>query len=46
MIIDTAEVKWAKRAMWAPAIIEKDNEYFLFFWANDIQSNEELGELV
>lgn len=42
-IIDTAEVKWAKRALWAPAIIEKDNEYFLFFGANDIQSDDELG---
>ncbi len=42
-IIDTDEVKWAKRAMWAPAIIEKDGKYFLFFAANDIQSNEEIG---
>jgi beta-xylosidase len=29
--------------MWAPAIIEKDNKYFLFFAANDIQSNAEKG---
>ncbi|MBX2896320.1 MAG: glycoside hydrolase family 43 protein [Cyclobacteriaceae bacterium] len=42
-IIDTAAIKWAKRAMWAPAIIHKDNQYFLFFGANDIQSNEEYG---
>lgn len=42
-IIDTAAIKWAKRAMWAPAIIRKDNQYFLFFGANDIQSNEESG---
>ena len=42
-IIDTDEVKWAKRAMWAPAIIEKDGKYFLFFGANDIQSDEEVG---
>ncbi|HRG11263.1 MAG TPA: family 43 glycosylhydrolase, partial [Cyclobacteriaceae bacterium] len=42
-IIDTAAIKWAKRAMWAPAIIKKDNQYFLFFGANDIQSNEEYG---
>ena len=42
-IIDTSRVKWAKRAMWAPAIIEKDNKYFLFFAANDIQSNAEKG---
>ena len=42
-IIDTAAVKWAKRAMWAPAIIEKEEQYYLFFAANDIQSDEELG---
>lgn len=42
-IIDTAEVEWAKRAMWAPAIIRKNEDYFLFFGANDIQSDDELG---
>lgn len=42
-IIDTTAVKWAKRAMWAPAIIKKDNHYFLFFAANDIQNNNEEG---
>ncbi len=42
-IFDTASVKWAKRAMWAPAIIEKDNKYYLFFGANDIQSDNEYG---
>jgi beta-xylosidase len=42
-ILDTASVKWAKRAMWAPSIIKKDKKYFLFFGANDIQSNQEKG---
>lgn len=42
-IIDTTVVKWAWRAMWAPAIVEKDGKYFLFFAANDIQSDEEPG---
>ncbi len=42
-VIDTAAVKWAKRAMWAPAIIEKDHKYYIFFAANDIQSNAEYG---
>ncbi|MBX2916396.1 MAG: glycoside hydrolase family 43 protein [Cyclobacteriaceae bacterium] len=42
-IIDTAAVKWAKRALWAPAIIKKDNQYFLFFGVNDIQSYDEYG---
>lgn len=42
-ILDTSAVKWAKRAVWAPSIIEKDNKYFLFFGANDIQNDEEYG---
>ena len=42
-IVDTAAIKWAKRAMWAPAIVEKDNKYFLFFGANDIQNDNTVG---
>lgn len=43
-IVDTAAIKWAKRAMWAPAIVKKDNKYFLFFAANDIHQNDnEIG---
>jgi len=42
-IVDTAAIRWAKRAMWAPAIIEKQNKYYLFFSANDIQNNNEKG---
>ena len=42
-ILDTASVKWAKRAMWAPSVIEKDGKYFFFFGANDIQNDTEYG---
>ena len=42
-VLDTANVKWANRAVWAPAVIKKDNRYFLFFGANDIQNNSEHG---
>lgn len=42
-IIDTTSVKWAHKAMWAPAITKKDGKYFLFFAANDIQNNESVG---
>ena len=42
-IVDTAAVPWVKRAMWAPAIVEKDDRYYLFFGGNDIQSDEEQG---
>ncbi|MFC4672138.1 glycoside hydrolase family 43 protein [Dysgonomonas termitidis] len=42
-IIDTSAVKWVKRALWAPAIIKKDNKYFLLFGGNDIQNDNEYG---
>lgn len=42
-VVDTSAIKWAWRAMWAPAIIEKDKKYYLFFAANDIQSDKEKG---
>ncbi|BBE19583.1 alpha-1,2-mannosidase [Aquipluma nitroreducens] len=37
-IIDTSAVKWANRAMWAPCIVKKDANYYLFFSVNDIQA--------
>lgn len=43
-ILDTSQIKWAKMAMWAPAIIKKDEQYFLFFSANDIQSKQRNGQ--
>jgi beta-xylosidase len=43
-IIDTNAVKWAKRALWAPAIVAKDSKYYLFFGANDIHDpSKEVG---
>lgn len=39
-ILDSTAVKWAKKAMWAPAIIEKDGKYYLFFGANDIHDDK------
>jgi beta-xylosidase len=42
-ILDNTEIKWAKRAMWAPAAIEKDGKYYFFFAANDIQNDDQTG---
>lgn len=42
-ILDTSAVKWANRAMWAPAIVRKDGKYYFFFAANDIQNDKESG---
>ena len=42
-ILDTTAIRWAKRAMWAPAVVSRNNKYYLFFAANDIQSDAEYG---
>ena len=42
-ILDTGAVKWARRAMWAPAIIQKDSMYYFFFSANDVHEGETGG---
>lgn len=42
-ILDTSAIKWAKRAMWAPSVIEHKGQYYFFFGANDIQNNQEYG---
>jgi beta-xylosidase len=42
-VLDVANVTWAKRAVWAPSIVEKGGWYYLFFGANDIQSDEQFG---
>lgn len=36
-ILDTSQLKWLRQALWAPSIIEKEDKYYLFFGANDIQ---------
>jgi len=42
-ILKKEDVKWANKAMWAPSITKKGSKYYLFFGANDIQSDKELG---
>jgi hypothetical protein len=42
-ILSTESVSWARRAMWAPAPIERNGKYYLYFAANDIQGDDELG---
>jgi len=42
-VLDIKDIEWASYSMWAPSIIQANNKYFLFFSANDIQSNEEPG---
>ena len=42
-VLDIASVKWARRALWAPSVVEKDGAYYLFFGANDIQNDQQPG---
>ena len=42
-VLGTNSVTWARRAMWAPSVIEKGGRYFFFFGANDIQNNQQTG---
>jgi hypothetical protein len=42
-VLTTASVPWARRAMWAPAPVQRNGRYYLYFAANDIQGNDQLG---
>jgi hypothetical protein len=42
-VLTTANVSWARRAVWAPAPLHRAGKYYLYFGANDIQSDSELG---
>jgi len=42
-VLSTEQVKWARRAMWAPSVVEKGGKYYLFFGANDIQNDNQVG---
>ena len=42
-VLTTADVSWAKYALWAPAPIARNGRYYLYFAANDIQSDSALG---
>ncbi len=42
-VLDSDAVAWARRAMWAPSVVEKNGRYYFFFGANDIQRDGEIG---
>lgn len=39
-VLDNSNVKWVRRAMWAPAVIHANNKYYLFFGGNDVHQGE------
>lgn len=42
-VLSAKAVPWAHKAMWAPSVVENAGRYYLFFAANDIQSDSETG---
>lgn len=42
-VLDIANISWAAYAVWAPSAIEVGGKYYLFFGANDIQSDKQVG---
>lgn len=42
-VLDVKDVAWAAYAVWAPSAIEHNGKYYLFFGANDIKSDNQLG---
>lgn len=42
-VLEMASIKWAEFALWAPSVIRANGKYYVFFAANDIQSDQELG---
>ena len=39
-VLDKKDVSWARRAMWAPAVVHANGRYYLFFSANDVHEGE------
>ncbi|MFD4033309.1 family 43 glycosylhydrolase [Streptomyces sp. NPDC058637] len=42
-VLDVADVSWARYALWAPAPVARNGKYYLYFAANDVQDNSQLG---
>lgn len=42
-VLTRESIAWARRAMWAPSVIQHEGSVYLFFGANDIQNDSELG---
>ncbi|MBY0308259.1 MAG: glycoside hydrolase family 43 protein [Phycisphaerales bacterium] len=43
-VLTSESVPWAKRAMWAPSVVEHRGRYYFFFAANDIQLEGEWSQ--
>lgn len=42
-VLSIDSISWAKYALWAPSVIRANDKYYIFFGANDIQNNDQIG---
>ncbi|HEU6452818.1 MAG TPA: family 43 glycosylhydrolase, partial [Gemmatimonadaceae bacterium] len=42
-VLRAESFSWVKRAVWAPSVVRKGGWYYIFFGANDIQNDRQLG---
>lgn len=42
-VLSIENISWAAYSIWAPSVVHANDQYYLFFGANDIQSDEEIG---
>ncbi|KAI0378073.1 glycoside hydrolase family 43 protein [Hypomontagnella monticulosa] len=44
-ILNITDIRWAYKALWAPASVSRNGKYYLYFSANDLQEDEEAAGL-
>lgn len=42
-ILDRSNVSWANRSIWAPSPVYRHGQYYLYFGANDLHNENEIG---
>lgn len=42
-VLAKENISWLRYALWAPAVIHANDKYYIFFGANDILNNNQLG---
>ncbi|KAI2640341.1 glycoside hydrolase family 43 protein [Hypomontagnella submonticulosa] len=45
-ILNIANISWATKALWAPASVARNNKYYLYFSANDLQEDEDAAGMI
>jgi len=42
-VLEIKNISWAAYSLWAPSVIHANDQYYLFFGANDLRSDEQMG---